>query len=402
MYPAESRLGDWLSDNAGQTGTSKLQLPNLAAGALGVFTMTGALTYSGGKPVNIWLLLGVFCLLPLATSLLTAVHLILNRQYSRSNEPGVRHLIPRLLVALIGNPALKTTESSTTMSWLMWRGQIAVSYFQVSILLTFIALLLFNDIQFGWSSTLIDTPESVHAFFEAFTLPWQLLIPGPSLDLVTQSQFFYNQNQNHSSYSWWPHLFASMCFYGLIPRLILSNWLRVRTSGLVRTEVTNSTELSRFLQLDQEQKSINAKMPASRNHVSKNHDRKNQSQYDDQIISSFVINKPAILVAWQNNPTGIASKSLGCGTWEEDQQWIKEQQLSGDQTLYCLVKPEQTPTAELSDTLNLLCCNTVLLLLIPSPSTATEAQIKTWFYFANEFNVDLQLVNNVSLGEGHV
>lgn len=91
--------------------------------------------------------------------------------------------------------------------------------FNVGILLALLAHGAFKDIEFGWQSSYFNS-ESVYNFTWWWSLPWQWAPhPHPTLVEIAESHFRYKERQSNTA--WWPFLFYSIAFYGLLVRCLL-------------------------------------------------------------------------------------------------------------------------------------------------------------------------------------
>lgn len=429
-----------------------LQAPQIIGFILGCSAMSGALTYSGAKPVNIGVILGLFCLLPLATMALTLWHGLKNPNAELKGF-GTQALFTFLTKHIgLTTPSANLCASgelmpSSATPWLMWRLQLGAASFHIAAMLTFGLVLLFNDIAFGWSSTLIKEPTSVYRFFAVLSLPWQELIGAPSQAFIEQSQFFYSQGINPNEQNinaatnqyWWPHLLFALFFYGLAPRLILCAWLKHKACKAFYYELTNSHHVQRFLQAANATTSHNAKSAGSIiNKKTQEHGLDGEGLYekgsdeegsDKEDLAEHAFNHPAAgvptrsnhppftlppnayLLMWQRELSiqktlitqGIPCKTLGTQSWQDDKQWLSLQpfnlqphkQSPGNSAVFVVVHSEQTPTAELSDILALIHTPPQLLLILMG-NQIKPAHIKSWQYFAREHQLTLHIASAIN------
>ena len=105
--------------------------------------------------------------------------------------------------------------------------------FNFGLILSFVAISLGSDPTFGWRSTLLSS-EQMHQFIQWLAWPFASLWPAavPTLDEVAAVKFSSRENlqivldpeQRIAFLSvWselWPFLFASLCFYGLLTRVV--------------------------------------------------------------------------------------------------------------------------------------------------------------------------------------
>ena len=77
--------------------------------------------------------------------------------------------------------------------WLLarWSHLCATAFF-AAVLSTALALVVFTDLAFGWSTTLEVSASRIHDLARALALPWRAALPEavPSLELVEVSRYF--------------------------------------------------------------------------------------------------------------------------------------------------------------------------------------------------------------------
>jgi len=101
--------------------------------------------------------------------------------------------------------------------------------FNLSVLGTTLALVLFSDRAFGWQSAVHFTPEEVHGAIRWLALPWSWLMPDgqgiPTLNQVEGSRIILKdgirQLATGNLVAWWPFLCLAVLTYGLLPRLLI-------------------------------------------------------------------------------------------------------------------------------------------------------------------------------------
>lgn len=108
----------------------------------------------------------------------------------------------------------------------------------IGMLLGYLSLLLFTDLAFGWSSTLIDQAQVVTRITDILATPWQWFWPAavPSAELVEATRYVrINPQAGDTQWAggWWQFLLASLLVYNLLPRLLLTSVIafRLRWSG---------------------------------------------------------------------------------------------------------------------------------------------------------------------------
>ncbi len=116
---------------------------------------------------------------------------------------------------------------------MLWLLQALWCVLALGMLCGYWTLLLFSDLAFGWSSTLVQDPALIAAVAEALALPWQAIWPAavPAPDMVAATQFQRIAPAAAEPFlatQWWQFLMASLIFYNLLPRAVLALLFYVR------------------------------------------------------------------------------------------------------------------------------------------------------------------------------
>ncbi len=230
----------------------------------GVALGSAVFYYDGRSPVNIIAVLGVFVVLQGALLLLAALA-ALPRAWAR-RLPGLEgvqealrlaspgrlallgaRLLPQdlreALLAAIGRSGAHQRVYGRVQLWAILRwSQLYAVVLNLAAAATFVYLVSFSDLAFGWSTTLKIEPAQMHRIVHGVALPWswnETLTP--SLELVERSRYFRGTPfEPEQRGGWWPFVLAVMLVYGLLPRvialLIASRRLQVATQkALVAT-----------------------------------------------------------------------------------------------------------------------------------------------------------------------
>lgn len=128
------------------------------------------------------------------------------------------------LVALHGVYADVERWSLTTLT------QRAAVAFNVGALVVCLYLVTVRALAFAWSTTLEVDPEHMTQAFRAIAVPWSFFsMAVPDRDLVEASRYFPGRAYDADRLGdWWPFLFAALCTYGLLPRLVLASFAAYR------------------------------------------------------------------------------------------------------------------------------------------------------------------------------
>lgn len=204
---------------------------------LGAGFMAGLVAYDGSRQVSVLWLLG-FAGLQLLLSALALIYLL------RGGErlPLLSELVSHLPARLYQGPLRRLMDARNTrdgfaslhVPFLLWLSQRFALTFSVAALVMLVLYVIFQDIAFGWSTTLQLSPASFHTFTHWLALPWSWLWPAaaPSLELVQTSQFYRMGDVITDDPAqlgrWWPFLVMTWLVYAVLPRYLLLRLSRRR------------------------------------------------------------------------------------------------------------------------------------------------------------------------------
>lgn len=226
----------------------------LLAALGGMLTASSTLRYDGSSPVNLWSFLGIFVLLQLLL-LLGTLLLALRSRNTRSLGAGpIGNWVERLashpwLQRVLAMPEQETRQAWSQLRerrrqlartqaqfaraerWLLVRfSQAAGVLFHLAAAFTFVAIALFSDLSFAWSTTPAGIDAHwLHGLVTALAAPWSWLLPefAPSLEQVSMTQWsrldgaFVAADQavaSTAAAAWWSFLLAAQLCWGLLPR----------------------------------------------------------------------------------------------------------------------------------------------------------------------------------------
>lgn len=227
-------------------------------GALaGGSTAAALLAYDGRVPINVlaWLLYMVA--IPLALALMLGLGLLVPASWATRAGAG-----PALLGALVGPLLTRAMGPSNANIPLFGRSgrtgglerwllveltQLFTLAFLVaggSVLLVRVAT---SDLAFAWGTTLQIGDEAVARWLRALAAPWRPFWPSalPTVEDVAVSRFsrFVDRFQGTDvrspvppsvSAAWWQFSVAALATYGVLPRIGLWAWARVRRRSVLR------------------------------------------------------------------------------------------------------------------------------------------------------------------------
>jgi hypothetical protein len=253
-----------------------------AAGlVLGWGAGTAVTSYGGGHPVNVWnfllVLVGVQALLlvllaasfflPLAALGAPALGLL---------RSAIAALYPRLAARALRDGAARAEEWRTLWHrvrtrrslyhavepWVLLSVTQAFGVaFNVGALAAVLRLVVFTDVAFGWSTTLVelDGPR-FHALVRAVAWPWRAVWPDavPTEALVEATRY----SRLEGAYAiagagrsarpelvggWWPFLAAALLVYGLLPRVALLALAHARAARILARLPHADAEVARVV-----------------------------------------------------------------------------------------------------------------------------------------------------------
>jgi hypothetical protein len=253
----------------------------LAGLVLGWGAGTAVMSYGGGHPVNVWdfllafvgvqvlllaLLLASF-FLPLAT--LGAPALGLFRSALGALYPRVAGRVLRDGTARAGEwrtlwHRVRSRRSlyHAVEPWLLLSlTQTFAVAFNVGVLAAVLRLVVFTDVAFGWSTTLVELDaRRFHGLARAVATPWRALWPEavPSEALVEATRYSRLESAYQISGAgrsarpelvggWWRFLVGALLVYGLAPRALLLALARLRAARLLARLPHDDAEVGRVL-----------------------------------------------------------------------------------------------------------------------------------------------------------
>jgi len=233
---SEGKLLSWLrsvSPQVFEKAISRSQQASFLSGGLGllmgILMGSGVLVYSGDKPINIFVCLTFFFLLPCLGALISIFGFFPSSAPFSSFFAQLNPL-PFILskIGLRESSASAFSRGALRRTLLVYVNQFGAMFF-LGALVSFFALLTFSDLAFGWSSTLVNSSSEVAAGLQAISWPWSQLVPSavPSETLVEATRFFrlddsvIQRGEAQAYGSWWPFLMMCLLCYGFLPRVLM-------------------------------------------------------------------------------------------------------------------------------------------------------------------------------------
>ena len=213
---------------------------------------------------------------------------------------------------------------------MIWLVQVVWCLVALGMLIGYLLLLLFSDLAFGWSSTLLQDNDFVARAVRWLALPWQWLWPSavPTESLVAATQYqriVPGEGDPAMAGQWWRFLMASLLFYNLLPRVVLAVIFYGRWRWFTRSELTVRGSPSA---------SINA------------------HKVEPLREESAVHWQSAIRVQWEYSGSDDAI-SFGKSSWSDDEATMTRLSEQQPARLLWQVEAERSPVAELGDLISL-------------------------------------------------
>jgi hypothetical protein len=253
----------------------------LAGLLVGWGAATAVMSYRGEHPVNVWDALLAFVGVQVVLLAILAASFFLPLAAFGAPALGVLRgalagLYPRVAARVLPGGAARAEEWRTLWHrvrsrrslyhavepWLLLSLTQAFGVaFNVGVLAAVLRLVVFTDVAFGWSTTLVELdPSRFHALARAVALPWRALWPEavPTEALVEATRY----SRLEAAYAlagagrsarpelvggWWRFLVAAVAAYGLLPRALLLVAARLRTARLLARLPHDDAEVARVV-----------------------------------------------------------------------------------------------------------------------------------------------------------
>ncbi|EBA00853.1 DUF2868 domain-containing protein [Marinobacter sp. ELB17] len=382
----------------------------IALGAvLGIITMAGLLFYDGGQRINVTVIIG-FVALQLLLALLTSLQSVMGWQPWR---PLLNRFVPA------PSPALQPLQPAL-MARAAQGGGLS---FAVTALLTLLAMVVTQDLAFGWSTTLNTAASGYHQLTSALATPWAWLWPAavPDLTLVEATRFFRagtNTSLTPARWGqWWPFISMLWLVWVVLPRLLL----RLHASAFVRLRAR--TLLRRHPGLN----ALRGRMATPVLDTGAGHNDANDLPDTRHNTLLQPLSEKAHLLSWAGAGTVTDKQALpsvlaaicpgpalnvgGLASLSQDQQAIAQLAASSDAvTAIMLVRSWEPPTGELLDFLTSArqswpagsrVCLLPLEATARQPSTtAKDRQLQPWLRFAERCPPGFVTVGDIAISTG--
>ncbi len=210
------------------------------------------LSYSGEQPVNVSLFFLIFVsfqlllllVLPVGwflrkvrgldlrdSILLSLVNKGLNRFLFRIRKSGFTKLGNQRKQQFAASLAAVQTRGKGYGALFFWPLFLLFQLFGIAFNFGVLGALLVkvasSDLAFGWQSTIQLSSDFVAGWVQIIALPWSWFLAGsyPTLEQIEGSRMILKDGFYHLAsadlVSWWPFLCFAICFYCLLPRIVL-------------------------------------------------------------------------------------------------------------------------------------------------------------------------------------
>lgn len=295
--------------------TTKIAVPVyiwLVALVLGVLIAAASLSYSPQGRINVlwvWLL---WAALPLLGSLVSLGFAVFG-----SARPWLFQWRDK---------SINWYPSASQRLQMLWLLQLFWCVVAAGMLVGYLMLLLFSDLAFGWSSTLITGDAATARWAEIAAAPWRAIWPEamPSAELIASTRFQRispEASEAAMAGHWWRFLMASLVFYNLLPRALLALVFYGRWRWQMQPQLQVKTATPPQHQ------------PASSGAVRLD----SPENWHD-----------ATPVGWELDIPGTLP-NLGLKDWQHDEARLKDILAQRPQRLLWRVSAVRSPVAELSD-----------------------------------------------------
>jgi hypothetical protein len=254
----------------------------LAGLLLGWGAGTAVMSYGGGHPVNVWDFLLAFVGVQLLLLVLLLASFFLPLAAFGAPVLGLFRsalgaLYPRVAARLLRDGSARADEWRTLWHrvrsrrslyqavepWLLLSlTQAFAVAFNVGVLAAVLRLVVFTDVAFGWSTTLVELDASrFHALARAVAAPWRAVWPEavPTEALVEATRYSRLESAYQMSGAgrsarpelvggWWRFLVASLLCYGLAPRALLLALAHLRAARLLSRLPHDDAEVRRVVE----------------------------------------------------------------------------------------------------------------------------------------------------------
>ncbi len=217
---------------------------------LGAITAGGLLSYSGKEPVNILYFLFFVFFLPLISGLITLYSIFTATKESEVRTFFTTFIWNKIFSFLQKRQNLdllefKIPKEILNLKIVLFSIKFSLSFY-IGFALSFLIMVIGEDIAFGWRSTLKITVDEFYSLIKLIAAPWWFLDGAiPSKELIQSSHYYRlgggvdpNLIKNVSLLGeWWKFLFMSVLVYGIFFRILLLVFTKIKLNTLWKEKI---------------------------------------------------------------------------------------------------------------------------------------------------------------------
>ena len=372
-----------------------IKIGSIISAILGLIVGFGLLNYSGDEPINILYFLLFTLFLPLIFGIATIVFALFNKSVTL---PSV--ILSKIIEYFV---AKDLKVDSKLLKWFNLRlGALFSLIFSIAILVAFLITISFEDIAFGWSSTIDISPESFYNFVKVVSLPWSHFLPDfvPTLSLVENSHIYRWANvksvQNAKELGqWWKFLLMVIVVYSILFRALIYLFIEYKYKKILKETILGLNGARELL--------IAFNKPVIKKSATKSQAKVDTSKVEPNKTNSLECKK---IVAYNFSKDefllildslGLKVEPIFCGglnSIEQDLELIK----SIDKCKAIAIKSWEAPTLEAIDFIKALCKGSSKLILVPiglkeNNYKATKEDLEIWLKSLKDINCNIEVYN---------
>ncbi len=316
----------------------------------GIVIAGGSLSYAPYGRINILWVWLIWAGLPALGSLFSLLFILVG-----SNRPWLFRL---------GRNHLRWYPTPGQRLHMIWLVQMLWCLVALGMLMGYLVLLLFSDLAFGWSSTILEDRNTISRAVHWLALPWWSLWPAavPTESLVAATQYqrvVPGEGDPAMAGQWWRFLMASLLLYNLLPRAVLAGIFYGRWWWSTREELTVRGNASVGARGDSD------------------------APFREDVVDHW---RSAVPVHWEYPASGDVI-SFGEASWSEDENTMAKLLERRPDGLLWQVKAERSPVAELADLIALARgrgINRQALWVHSGVATDPARHLASWHVFARQ------------------
>lgn len=369
---------------------------------LGVLSMLGLLFYDGGQRINVTVIVA-FVVLQLFLAMLTTIQSLFGWQpwssvVKRFAKKSQSDVLSRLQPVMMARAA-----------------QLGGICFAIAGLISLLAMVLLQDLAFGWSTTLETDAKTYHTMVATIAAPWAWIWPAaaPEIALVEATRFFRasagQEDINPALWGqWWPFIAMLWATWALLPRCIL----------YLLAEVLITRKARKLLSKHPAMRALMYRMETQTLDTGNDHNDASDLPDLENQLSLTPMPKANIVLTWSGagdselppllaEPKSMQAKIGGRKTLQEDETTLQQvaKQLTNESNRNVLLATRcwEPPTGELQDFINRakeLWPKGARIVLVPLATNIgrepEQHQTQQWLRFASRIPAEFATVSVAS------